>query len=127
MRFAAVRGTLLSATETGTMAAVFAPAAEVESTVEQLNADSAGVGLSIAGYNGAHQVVSGPVADIERIVEHSEAQGIRARRLNTSKAFHSALVEPSLDALESFLEGVSTETPSVTFVSNLTGKRLNPV
>ncbi len=122
MRFAAVRGTLLSATETGTMAAVFAPAAEVESTVEQLNADSAGVGLSIAGYNGAHQVVSGPVADIERIVEHSESQGIRARRLNTSKAFHSALVEPSLDALESFLEGVSIGSPSVTFVSNLTGK-----
>ncbi len=126
MRFAAVRGTLLSATETGTMAAVFAPAAEVESTVEQLNADSAGVGLSIAGYNGAHQVVSGPVEDIERIVEHSEAQGIRARRINTSKAFHSALVEPSLDALESFLEGVSIDTPSVTFVSNLTGKAVEP-
>ncbi len=125
MRFAAVRGTLLSATETGTMAAVFAPAAEVESTIEQLNADSAGVGLSIAGYNGAHQVVSGPVVDIEGIVEHSEAQGIRARRLNTSKAFHSALVEPSLDALESFLEGVSIGSPSVTFVSNLTGKAVD--
>ena len=83
-------------------------------------------GLSIAGDNGAHQVVSGPVSDIERIVERFDSEGVRTRRLNTAKAFHSALVEPALDELESFLDSVSVGSPSITVVSNLTGSAVEP-
>ena len=122
MRFAAVRGTLLSGTGPGTMAAIFASPSEVASAIEELNAASDGVGLSIAGDNGAHQVVSGPVPDIEKIVERFESEGVRARRLNTTKAFHSALVEPALDALGEFVEGLSIETPELSVISNLTGQ-----
>ena len=107
MRFAAVRGTLLSGTEPGTMAAIFATPDEVAEVIDELNASSSSVGLSIAGDNGAHQVVSGPVSDIERIVERFDSEGVRTRRrLNTAKAFHSALVEPALDELEAFLDSV---------------------
>ena len=126
MRFAAVRGTLLSGTEPGTMAAIFASTNEVAEVIEELNASSSSVGLSIAGDNGAHQVVSGPVSDIERIVEHFDAKGVRTRRLNTTKAFHSALVEPALDELESFLDSVSIGSPSITVISNLTGSAVEP-
>ena len=125
MRFAAVRGTLLSNTETGTMAAIFANPQDVASTIEELNAKSEGPGLSIAGYNGAHQVVSGTVADIEQIVDLYESNGIRARRLNTKRAFHSALVEPALGELESFLQSVKIESPDLTVISNVTGRPID--
>ena len=72
----------------------------------QLNATSDGVGLSVSADNGAHQVVSGPSADVETILKSFKAQGIRARRLNTTRAFHSALVAPALEELGACLDGV---------------------
>ena len=96
MRFACTRGELMSKMEEGAMAAVFAPATRVMATVRELNAVSSGVGLSISGDNGTHQVVSGPVADIESISQRFESEGLRVKRLNTAKAFHSALMEPVL-------------------------------
>ena len=126
MRFAAARGTLLSGTRQGAMGAIFAPAERVKSEVEALNGSSNGVGLSIAGDNGAHIVVSGPAADVEAILDRFEAEGVRARRLNTARAFHSALVEPALDELEASLDGVKIGSPAITLVSNLTGRAVGP-
>ena len=122
MRLAATRGTLLSGIEPGAMAAVFAPPARVAAVVEAANEASAGVGVNISADNGTHQVVSGPVAGIEDLSKRFESEGIRVRRLNTAKAFHSALVEPALDALEAFLGGLTVEAPSLAVVSNLTGR-----
>ncbi len=122
MRFAAARGTLMSQMAYGTMAAIFAPPEQVAAQVEAHNVKSDSVGLSIAADNGAHQVVSGPVEDIEAIVERFEALEIRARRLNTTKAFHSALVDPILGGLEDALSGLEIRSPSLTFISNLTGQ-----
>ena len=124
MRFAAVRGALMSQMEEGGMTAVFAPADRV--AVEVMNATSSGTGLSISGYNGNHQVVSGPIAGIEAISKRFEQEGIRVRRLNTTKAFHSALVEPILDELEASLNDVAIQPPSLTVVSNLTGRAVEP-
>ena len=126
MRFAATRGTLLSEIEDGAMAAVFAPAERVASDVEALNAASDVVESNTSADNGSHQVVSGPVPGIEAIMKHFESKGIRVRRLNTTKAFHSALVEPALDALEASLDRISVSTPSIAVVSNLTGQAVEP-
>ncbi|MYE48146.1 MAG: SDR family NAD(P)-dependent oxidoreductase [Gammaproteobacteria bacterium] len=124
MRLAEARGSLLSATEPGAMAAVFAPAEQVAAEVDSSNAASHGVGVNISGYNGTHQVVSGPIAEIEEISGRLESLGVRVRRLNTSRAFHSALMEPALDDLEAVLDRLSVEAPAVNFVSNLTGRVL---
>ena len=121
MRFAAARGRLLSGTAPGAMAAVFASAERVAAAVEARNAESGGVGLSVSAYNGAHQVVSGPKEEIETILGDFESEGIRARRLNTTRAFHSALVEPALAGLGEYLDGVKVRPPTVTVISNLTG------
>ena len=126
MRFAATRGNLLSGTQRGAMGAIFAPAERVTSAVEALNAASNGVGLSIAGDNGAHIVVSGQASDVETILERFDSEGVRTRRLNTTRAFHSALVEPALDELEGSLEGVPIGSPTLTLVSNLTGRAVEP-
>ena len=126
MRFAAKRGALMSQMEEGAMAAVFAPPERVAPAVEAVNAASSHVGLSISGYNGAHQVVSGPIEGIEAISKRFEQDGVRVRRLNTTRAFHSALVEPILDELEASLNGVRIQTPSLAVVSNLTGRAVEP-
>ena len=126
MRFAATRGALLSGTEQGAMAAVFAPPARVAAAIEAMNASSAGVALSISADNGAHQVVSGPPTDIETISKRLAAEGIRTRRLNTTRAFHSALMEPALDQLEASLEDLAIKPPSLTVISNLTGRAVEP-
>ena len=98
MRFACARGTLMSGMADGAMAAVFAPSARVAAAVEAHNAVSGGVAVGISGENGTHQVVSGPAEEIETVSRLFESEGIRVRRLNTRKAFHSALVDPVLDA-----------------------------
>ena len=126
MRFACTRGELMSKMEEGAMAAVFAPAARVAEAMRELNEESAGVGLSISGDNGTHQVVSGPVANIESISRRFESEGLRVKRLNTAKAFHSALMEPALDSLEASWDGVAIHPPSLTLVSNLTGRAVEP-
>ena len=120
MRFARKRGILLSKTEPGGMAAVFAPPERVASLLEPGNTGTAG--LSISAYNGSHQVLSGRVEDIEAVTNLLKADGVRVSRLNTARAFHSALVEPVLDELEASLEGVAIELPSITVISNLTGR-----
>ena len=122
MRFACARGALMASMEDGAMAAVFAPPARVASAVEERNAAAGGAGVSISGDNGTHQVVSGPAEDVEAILERFEAEGVRVRRLNTAKAFHSALVEPILDALEGSLDAAAISPPALTMVSNLTGR-----
>ena len=122
MRFACTRGTLLSETETGAMAAIFAPPEQVASAVDAVNAESAGIGVNVSADNGLHQVVSGPVADVEALSKRLESEGVRVRRLNTTRAFHSALVEPALDALQASLDRVAIQPPQLTVVSNLTGR-----
>ncbi len=126
MRFAAARGTLLSSTTNGAMAAVFAPAARVASAVAEHNAASEGLGLSVSADNGAHQVVSGPAADIEVVSKRLESEGHRVRELNTTRAFHSSLVEPALGELEASLDDVVIEPPALTLISNLTGRAVEP-
>ncbi|MCY3770559.1 MAG: SDR family NAD(P)-dependent oxidoreductase [Gemmatimonadetes bacterium] len=129
MRFASARGILLSGTEEGAMAAVFAPVERVASELEALNGENGadgGIGCNVSADNGSHQVVSGTLAGIEAVLRHFESKEIRVRRLNTTRAFHSALVEPALDALESSLDGVTIHSPSITVVSNLTGQAVEP-
>ena len=126
MRFAIARGALLAETEPGAMAAVFAPPTTVAKAVEALNASSAGLGLSISADNGTHQVLSGPVAKIDDALKHFESSGVRVRRLNTTRAFHSALVEPALGKLEACFAAIEVNPPSLAVVSNLTGLAVAP-
>ena len=122
MRFAEARGALLSGTSPGSMAAVFASAEQVAAAVEAWNATSSALAVNISADNGAHQVISGPAAGIEAVSKTLGEEGVRVRRLNTTRAFHSILMEPALPALEASLERVEIASPTMTLVSNLTGR-----
>ena len=124
VRFAAARGELTAKLPRGAMAAIFADVPQVEAAIDELNAASEGVGLSIAAYNGAHQVVSGPEEEVAAIEEHFLAEDIRVNRLHTNNAFHSPLVEPMLDGLEAVVAEMEIAPPSLTLVSNVTGRVL---
>ena len=127
LRFAAARGALMGALPAdGAMAAVYAPVSRVAAIVAEQNATSAGPGLCIAVDNGAQQVVSGPAADVAAVVQRFESEGLWARQLRKSPAYHSALVEPALDDLEAVVAGVAVAPPSCTFVSSLTGQVVEP-
>ena len=126
MRFAEARGALLSATSPGAMAAAFAPAERVAAAVAAWNEASSELPVNISADNGAHQVLSGPAAAIEGVAERLEDEGVRVRRLNTTRAFHSALVEPALPELEAALDDADIAPPGVTLVSNLTGRPAGP-
>ena len=122
LRFVAKRGALLSSVpELGTMAAVFASEDEVTAAVEEYNAVAGGATLSVAVDNGIHQVISGTIEAVEAVSEKFEAQEVQVRRLR-NQAFHSPLVEPSLDELEEAYKSVAVSPPSLSLVSNVTGK-----
>ena len=125
MRFAAARGSLLSGPVRAPCGGLRA-AERVESVVGSLDGSPNGSGVCVSAYNGAHQVVSGPASGIDTLLDRLESDGIRARRLNTTRAFHSALVEPALDQLEAALDGVAIQSPAVTVISNLTGGPVKP-
>jgi amino acid adenylation domain-containing protein len=115
-RLIAERGRLFGTLPAGgRMVAVFADADKVEQCAAEYPR------LSIAAYNGASTVLSGPGEDTERAAEAFTDAGIRCEWLQTSHAFHSALLDPVLDEFESYASNVDYSPPQVTFVCNRTG------
>ncbi|MBL1257684.1 non-ribosomal peptide synthetase/type I polyketide synthase [Methylocystis sp. Sn-Cys] len=115
----AERGRLFGALPAGgSMAAVFAQAEAVEARL------AAYPRLSLAAYNGAHVVVSGPQQDVRALVELFRQEGLRAEELETSHAFHSELLEPALDAFEAYAAQMPCGALTRTLVCNRTGKVL---
>ena len=94
--------------------------------MREQNAADEGAGVSIAADNGSHQVVSGRIKGVEAISERFLSENVMVNRLNTTLGAHSAMVEPALDDLEAALAEVVIEPPSLTLVSNLTGRAIEP-
>ncbi|MBX7449233.1 SDR family NAD(P)-dependent oxidoreductase [Mycolicibacterium sp. 3033] len=118
-RLMALRGRLFGSLPAGgRMAAIFAPAARVEAVVDDVPT------LSVAAYNGANTVLSGPAADLEKAVAALAADNIRCDWLETSHAFHSALLDPILDEFESAASQFTCRTPQRILIDNRTGAAL---
>ncbi len=102
----------------GRMVAAFAAAERAESVADEFPT------LSVAAYNGANTVLSGPAQDLERAVAALAANGVRCDWLDTSHAFHSALLDPILDEFESSAERFNFATPQRILIDNRTGAAL---
>src|SRR5262249_7659881 len=102
----------------GRMVALFTAAERVERLTDEFPS------LSVAAYNGANTVLSGPAADLEKAVAPLVAAGVRCDWLETSHAFHSALLDPILDEFESFADRFNFITPQRILVDNRTGATL---
>jgi acyl transferase domain-containing protein/D-arabinose 1-dehydrogenase-like Zn-dependent alcohol dehydrogenase/acyl carrier protein len=118
-RLLAERGRLFGDLPTGgRMAAIFADPGRVERCTDEFPS------LSVAAYNGANTVLSGPGADLEQVVDRLTADGVRCDWLETSHAFHSALLDPALDAFESYANTVAFTSPQRILICNRTGAAL---
>ncbi|HSU12938.1 non-ribosomal peptide synthetase/type I polyketide synthase [Longimicrobium sp.] len=110
----AARGRLMQALPGGAMLAVPLPEAEVRALLPAR--------VSLAAVNSAaHCVVSGETAEMDEIEAALSARGVSARRLHTSHAFHSAAMDPVLDAFAAEVRKARPAAPSLPFLSNVTG------
>lgn len=81
-----------------------------------------GTELFLAGSNSPSAcVVSGTMMAITTFQRDLLAKGINCRRLQTSHAFHSPMVESILPAFTQIFQGVTLKAPQRPFISNLTG------
>ncbi len=118
-RLIAERGRLFGTLPAGgRMIAIFAEADKVEECAAEYPR------LSVAAYNGASTVLSGPGEDVEHVAAAFSKAGIRCEWLETSHAFHSALLDPVLDEFESYASNVEYSLPQLTLVCNRTGEVL---
>ncbi len=102
----------------GRMVAVFTAAERVERLTDEFPS------LSVAAYNGANTVLSGPAHDLDQAVARLTADGVRCDWLDTSHAFHSALLDPILDEFESYADRFNFISPQRILVCNRTGAAL---
>ena len=113
----AVRGRLMQKAAPGAMLAVPLPPNEI----------SLPTNLSLAAINGPEQcVVSGPFEAIEAYEKVLREKGVSCQRLQTSHAFHSAMMDPILEEFRTHLQGVTLRPPRVPFLSNLSGTWIQP-
>lgn len=114
----AERGRLMSEVEPGAMLSVRLPEAELLSKL--------GEELSIAAINAPSLcVVSGPFAAIEALERQLDADEILHRRLHTSHAFHSKMMEPVLEPLNQAVSQISLSPPQIPIISCVSGDYLS--
>lgn len=115
LRVIARRGQLISALPRGSMLAVMAPAESLERFL--------GGGVSLAAINApGYSVLSGPHTLIDRVETALAAESVAARRLHTSHAFHSSMMDPILREFEDFVSVIRLSTPSIPFAATMTGE-----
>ncbi|MEL6935492.1 MAG: beta-ketoacyl synthase N-terminal-like domain-containing protein, partial [Cyanobacteria bacterium J06607_17] len=115
----AARGQLMQQRPGGAMLSVALPLEQVE---KLLSEDETFGEVAIAVLNEPNRcVVSGPTDTIETLEQHLAAQTIESRRLHTSHAFHSPMMEPILEPFRQRCQQVDLQSPQIPYLSNLTG------
>ncbi len=108
------RAQLMQSAEPGAMLVVRSSEAET--------AQFLGDGVDLAAVNAPSLcVVAGPFEAIERLETRLEESGIESRRLHTSHAFHSAMMEPVVAELEKLASTFTYGPPQIPYVSCVTG------
>jgi acyl transferase domain-containing protein/acyl carrier protein len=114
LRLVVRRGELMQSMPPGTMVAVPVVA---DALRPLLYGD-----LEIAAENAPTvTVVAGPTDAVEEFVEALSFQSIEVRRLHTSHAFHSAMMDPILEPFEQAVATLTLNPPTGRFISNVTG------
>ncbi len=119
LRLIARRAELIESIAPGAMLAV--------PLTEQALQSRLGKDLSLAILSTPNQsVVAGPVAAIEALQEKLKAQELPCRRLQSSHAFHSKMLEPLHQPLLELTSAFRLQSPQIPYVSNVTGDWIRP-
>ena len=112
LHLSAIRGRLMDDMPSGSMLAVSAAASTLSIPQE----------LAVAAINGPEQcVLSGPTDAIQNYARELEKRKIVCRLLHTSHAFHSAMMDPMLEAFHDHLAKVTLRAPEIPYLSNVSG------
>lgn len=83
--------------------------------------------LSIAAINSPSLcVISGPEEAMAELESQLKGKGIAGRRLDSSHAFHSVMMDPVVEPLTKLLEKVNLKAPVIPYVSNVTAQWITP-
>jgi acyl transferase domain-containing protein/thioesterase domain-containing protein/acyl carrier protein len=83
--------------------------------------------LALAAINNPKMcVVSGPTASIAALEQRLAKQSVSSRRLVTSHAFHSKMMDPILAEFEERLRTIKLNPPRMPYLSNVTGTWIQP-
>ncbi|MBW4685866.1 MAG: SDR family oxidoreductase [Komarekiella atlantica HA4396-MV6] len=110
----AMRGKLMQQLPGGAMLSVQLPEQEVQQLLEKE--------ISLAASNAPSScVVSGATEAIEKLQQKLQQIGVNCRRLHTSHAFHSQMMEPIIETFIQSLKKVKLNSPKIAFISNVSG------
>lgn len=113
------RGKLMQGLPSGSMLAIPLPDTQVQPFLGQE--------LSLAAINGPSScVVSGVKEAVDVLENQLASQGVDCRRLHTSHAFHSPMMEPILELFTQQFKHVSLNPPQIPYISNVTGTWITP-
>ncbi|CAK0750166.1 phthiocerol/phenolphthiocerol synthesis type-I polyketide synthase E [Gammaproteobacteria bacterium] len=113
------RGALIQSLPPGAMLAVACCEAEARHWV--------GGEIALAAVNSHERcVVSGTPTAIGALAERLHAEGIATRRLATSHAFHSGMLDPILERFRARVRAIELTEPRIPYLSNLTGTWMRP-
>ncbi len=110
----AARGRLMQETPPGAMLAVRLPEAELAPLLSG--------SLALAAVNGPNLcVAAGPDEAVAELDAQLAKRGVMSRRLHTSHAFHTPMMDAAAAALEERFAGIRLSAPEVRCISSVTG------
>jgi acyl transferase domain-containing protein len=115
----AARGRLMEQMAPGGMLAVSLSELDVQPLLSEQ--------ISLAAVNGPSlTALSGPLPEIDRLASQFSETGIFCRRLRTSHAFHSAMMDPAVWPFINRVQEARLAPPRIPFLSNVTGTWITP-
>jgi len=116
LKIVVARGQLMQSQPHGSMLGVHVPEKQLEPLLIQYP------DIQLAAVNSdTHSVVSGTDEDIRDFEKKLEEKEFKFRKLQTSHAFHSKMMEPILDKFTKKFADISLNKPKIPYISNLTG------
>lgn len=119
LKIVAARGAAMQNLDEGAMLSVGISEAEITGML--------GEDMSLAAINSPHHcLVSGKIEAVERLEKQLRERSLFCRRLKTSHAFHSPMMEPIMDKFAQLVGTVNLESPRIPFISGMTGSWITP-
>ncbi len=114
LRLVATRGSAMQALPGGSMLAVRGSRADVEALLMP--------GVEIAAINALHLItVAGAFKAVAAFEARAASRDLACRRLHTSHAFHSSMMDPAVAILGDLCRTIALSAPKIPFVSSVTG------
>lgn len=120
LRIVSERGRLMQSMPRGSMISVPLNEQDAQHYINSLSEQSPH--LALAAVNAPELcVVSGPDSEIDALCELLAKEDVGFRRLHTSHAFHSVMMEPIMENFKRFVSRYELGEPAIPFISNVTG------